>query len=108
MVKNYAVKSKLKYISLPSRETMTKLVDYMLDKDAHNSTSSLINGVAIIIDLIRHNNSDAELDHIDLYAGEEGIMEPPVSLKEMMDVLADRVGDFNNLLIHPKSVVRKL
>ncbi|CAM0137266.1 sporulation-induced protein [Umbelopsis sp. WA50703] len=90
--------------SLKSRETMTKLVDYMLDKKAHNSTSSLINGVAIIIDLIRHNNSDAELDHIDLYAGEEGIMEPPVSLKEMMEVLADRVGDFNNLLIHPKSV----
>jgi serine/threonine-protein phosphatase 6 regulatory subunit 3 len=84
---------------------MTKLVDYMLDKDASNSTSSLINGVAIIIDLIRHNNSDAELDQLAMYSAEEGVIEPPVSLKEMMQVLSDRVGDFNNLLVHPKSVV---
>lgn len=84
---------------------MKRLVNYMLDKDATNSTSSLINGVAIIIDLIRHNNSDAELDQLAMYSPEEGVTEPPVSLKEMMQVLADRVGDFNQLLIHPKSVV---
>jgi serine/threonine-protein phosphatase 6 regulatory subunit 3 len=91
---------------LHSEKKMTQLVNYMLDKDASNSTSSLINGVAIIIDLIRHNNSDTELDQIAMYSAEEGgVTEPPVSLKEMMQVLADRVGDFNNLLINPKSVV---
>ncbi|GAB5592695.1 hypothetical protein Unana1_07595 [Umbelopsis nana] len=90
--------------TLTNEKTMTKLVDYMLDKDASNSTSSLINGVAIIIDLIRHNNSDAELDQLAMYSAEEGVIEPPVSLKEMMQVLSDRVGDFNNLLVHPKSV----
>jgi SIT4 phosphatase-associated protein len=84
---------------------MTQLVNYMLDKDASNSTSSLINGVAIIIDLIRHNNSDAELDQIAMYSADEGVSEPPVTLKEMMQVLADHIGDFNNLLINPKSVV---
>ncbi|KAH8548276.1 SIT4 phosphatase-associated protein-domain-containing protein [Umbelopsis sp. PMI_123] len=91
--------------TLTSEKKMTQLVNYMLDKDASNSTSSLINGVAIIIDLIRHNNSDTELDQIAMYSAEEGgVTEPPVSLKEMMQVLADRVGDFNNLLINPKSV----
>ncbi|KAI9282474.1 SIT4 phosphatase-associated protein-domain-containing protein [Umbelopsis sp. AD052] len=90
--------------TLTSETKMTQLVNYMLDKDAANSTSSLINGVAIIIDLIRHNNSDAELDQIAMYSADEGVSEPPVTLKEMMQVLADRVGDFNNLLINPKSV----
>lgn len=41
---------------LKSRETMTRLADYMLDGTAPNATSSLINGVTIIIDFIRHNN----------------------------------------------------
>lgn len=41
---------------LISEATMTQLVEYMLDNNASNSTSTLINGVTIIIDLIRHNN----------------------------------------------------
>jgi hypothetical protein len=41
---------------LKSKEIMTRLADYMLDGTAPNATSSLINGVTIIIDFIRHNN----------------------------------------------------
>ncbi|KAM3588723.1 sporulation-induced protein [Umbelopsis sp. WA50703] len=43
-------------VELKSKEIMTRLADYMLDGSAPNATSSLINGVTIIIDFIRHNN----------------------------------------------------
>lgn len=45
---------------LKSRDIMTRLADYMLDGTAPNATSSLINGVTIIIDFIRHNNRSAQ------------------------------------------------
>lgn len=44
-------------IYLPHSEAvMRKLTNFMLDPNAPNATSTLINGVTIIIDLIRHNN----------------------------------------------------
>lgn len=39
-----------------SEKVIRKLAGYMLDNNAPNATSTLINGVTIIIDLIRHNN----------------------------------------------------
>lgn len=39
-----------------SERVIRKLADFMLDTKAPNSTSTLINGVTIVIDLIRHNN----------------------------------------------------
>lgn len=43
-------------ISYISERVIRKLADFMLDSKAPNSTSTLINGVTIVIDLIRHNN----------------------------------------------------
>lgn len=42
-------------IDLKSERVIRKLADFMLDTKAPNSTSTLINGVTIVIDLIRHN-----------------------------------------------------
>ncbi|KAG0188779.1 hypothetical protein DFQ28_004387, partial [Apophysomyces sp. BC1034] len=96
--------------NLVSERMMKKLVDFMLDPDAPNSTSTLINGVTIIIDLIRHNNSDMDndpmLNGVYSYQTNTIARHPSVSLADMLKVLADRVSDFNNLLVKPKSVVR--
>lgn len=52
--------SNLEYLNfwpiITSERVIRKLTNYMLDAKAPNSTSTLINGVTIIIDLIRHNN----------------------------------------------------
>ena len=41
---------------LKSEVIVTKLVGFMLDRTAPHSTSTLINGVTIFIELIRRNN----------------------------------------------------
>ncbi|KAI8377499.1 SIT4 phosphatase-associated protein-domain-containing protein [Radiomyces spectabilis] len=95
-------------VQLKSEKVMKTLVNYMLDARAPNSTSTLINGVTIIIDLIRHNNSDMDSDPMLNtsygYQAAQILGHPAVSLADMLHVLADRVGDFNTLLIEPKSV----
>lgn len=74
---------------------METLVKYMLDSSAPNATSTLIHGVTIIIDIIRHNNSDME---------HETIGNPPlISLVPMLAVLTNHIEDFNSLLLTPKS-----
>ncbi|KAI7866605.1 SIT4 phosphatase-associated protein-domain-containing protein [Spinellus fusiger] len=94
-------------LELKSERIMKKLVGFMLNHDAPNATSTLINGVTIIIDLIRHNNSDMDNDPM---AGNYGyqtstsLRHPTVSLADMLRVLADHVGDFNALLLNPRSV----
>ncbi|KAI8138355.1 SIT4 phosphatase-associated protein-domain-containing protein [Fennellomyces sp. T-0311] len=95
-------------IDLKSERVIRKLANFMLDAKAPNSTSTLINGVTIIIDLIRHNNSD--MDNDPMLNGAYGynanavIRHTSVSLADMLKVLADHVGDFNDLLVHPRSV----
>ncbi|KAI9007011.1 SIT4 phosphatase-associated protein-domain-containing protein [Phycomyces nitens] len=95
-------------IELKSERMMKKLVKFMLNPDAPNSTSTLINGVTIIIDLIRHNNSDMDNDPMANgnygYQANASLRHPTVSLADMLRVLADHVGEFNNLLLKPKSV----
>ncbi|RUS16783.1 SIT4 phosphatase-associated protein-domain-containing protein [Endogone sp. FLAS-F59071] len=88
---------------LKSEATMTQLVEYMLDSNASNSTSTLINGVTIIIDLIRHNNSDYEVDQL-LAMNQSPVITMPVNLGDMLRVLGKHVGDFQALLVTPKSV----
>ncbi|ORX52405.1 SAPS-domain-containing protein [Hesseltinella vesiculosa] len=94
--------------NLKSEPIVRKLAGFMLDAKAPNATSTLINGVAIIIDLIRHNNSDMEndpmLNSAYGYANNSMMRQTPVSLAELLKVLADHVVDFNNLLTHPRSV----
>ncbi|KAI7858854.1 SIT4 phosphatase-associated protein-domain-containing protein [Circinella umbellata] len=95
-------------IDLKSERVIRKLANFMLDDKAPNSTSTLINGVTIIIDLIRHNNSD--MDNDPMLNGTYGynanpmIRQASVSLADMLRVLADHVGDFNRLLLNPRSV----
>ncbi|KAI8343547.1 SIT4 phosphatase-associated protein-domain-containing protein [Chlamydoabsidia padenii] len=98
-------------IKLKSETVMRKLAGFMLDPKAPNSTSTLINGVTIIIDLIRHNNSDMEndpmLNNTYGYTGNNTIIRPTsVSLADMLKVLADYVKDFNQLLTEPRSVTK--
>ncbi|KAI8073915.1 SIT4 phosphatase-associated protein-domain-containing protein, partial [Gongronella butleri] len=95
-------------LKLKSDTVIRKLAAFMLDPDAPNATSTLINGVTIIIDLIRHNNSDMEndpmLNSAYGYASSNMVRQAPVSLADMLKVLADHVVDFNRLLTHPRSV----
>ncbi|KAI8330479.1 SIT4 phosphatase-associated protein-domain-containing protein [Chlamydoabsidia padenii] len=96
-------------IKLKSETVMRKLAGFMLDPNAPNATSTLINSVTIIIDLIRHNNSDMESDPmVNTGYGYTGNIPPvrpvSVSLADMLKVLADHVGSFNQLLIEPRSV----
>ncbi|KAF7725566.1 hypothetical protein EC973_009521 [Apophysomyces ossiformis] len=95
-------------IDLKSEEMMQRLAGFMLDEQAPNSTSTLINGVTIIIDLIRHNNSDMDnepmLNDSYGYSANQVVREASVSLADMLKVLADNVPRFNALLLKPKSV----
>ena len=75
----------------------------MLDPDAPNATSTLINGVSIIIDMIRHNNSDLENDP-GAVAVYEFSQRTSVSLAGMLQVMGDHVAEFTHLLLKPRSV----
>lgn len=81
----------------------------MLDPEAPNSTSTLINGVSIIIDIIRHNNSDLENDPAvaalyDYQSNPNLRLNDSVSLAEMLKVMGDHVPEFTHLLVKPRSV----
>ncbi|KAG0178248.1 hypothetical protein DFQ28_002532 [Apophysomyces sp. BC1034] len=95
-------------INLKSEAVMQRLASFMLDAEAPNSTSTLINGVTIIIDIIRHNNSDMDNDPMINssygYPSNQVVRETSVSLADMLKVLADNVSNFNALLLKPKSV----
>ncbi|KAG0215369.1 hypothetical protein BGX28_000109 [Mortierella sp. GBA30] len=86
---------------LKSEVIVTKLVTFMLDRTAPHSTSTLINGVTIFIELIRRNNSDYDIEPLPPNAA------PPreaVDLSDLLKVLASRIEDFKDLLVVPRSV----
>ncbi|KAF9578298.1 hypothetical protein BGW38_005981, partial [Lunasporangiospora selenospora] len=86
---------------LKSEIIVTRLVGYMLDRTAPHSTSTLINGVTIFIELIRRNNSDYDVEP--LPPGAEPQREA-VDLSDLLKVLASRIEDFKDLLLNPRSV----
>ncbi|KAL9536686.1 hypothetical protein MBANPS3_012451 [Mucor bainieri] len=93
--------------TLTSRDTMQTMVDFMLDTSAPNSVSSLINCVTIIIDIIRHNNSD--LDQETSFAVVLGYQnqiaqQSGVSLINMLSVLTENIDKFVDLLLKPNQV----
>lgn len=93
--------------TLTSRDTMQTMVDFMLDTSAPNSVSSLINCVTIIIDIIRHNNSD--LDQETSFAVVLGYQNQiaqrsGVSLISMLSVLTENIDKFVGLLLNPNRV----
>ncbi|KAJ2749927.1 sporulation-induced protein, partial [Coemansia pectinata] len=102
---------------LKSEATVTRLANYMLDREAPHATSTLINCVYIFIELIRRNYSDtttaAEDSPISPDTREESPDQsshggstprmPNVDLSDMMRVLAERTGDLVALLKDPRS-----
>ncbi|KAG9290880.1 hypothetical protein G9A89_011030 [Geosiphon pyriformis] len=80
---------------LISEKTVSQLVDYMLDTESPSSTSTLINGVSIFIQIIQKNNCDYH---------EETMQHSAIDLSDMLRVLANRIGEFKKLLENPKSV----
>ncbi|KAI9594283.1 SIT4 phosphatase-associated protein-domain-containing protein [Syncephalis fuscata] len=85
-------------ISQSSNPEQPSIVNYMLDASAPNSTSTLVNGVAIFIELIRRNYNDMEDEDED-----EAVL-PPVDLSDLIRVLSARLPEFQQLLVRPKSV----
>ncbi|CAO3674923.1 unnamed protein product [Rhizopus stolonifer] len=91
-------------IYLKSKEAMQKLAKFMLDSGP-NATSTLVNGVSIIIDIIRHNNADLETDPAvtGLYGYSSTMRPTPVSLADMLTVMSEHVPEFTQLLLKPRS-----
>ncbi|KAG0299318.1 hypothetical protein BGZ98_010144 [Dissophora globulifera] len=87
---------------LKSEVMVSQLVRFMLDRDAPFSSSTLINGVTIFIELIRRNNSDYDIEPLSPNSPEP--TREPVDLSDLLQVLASRIEDFKNLLIAPRSV----
>ncbi|KAG0279590.1 hypothetical protein BGZ95_000788 [Linnemannia exigua] len=87
---------------LKSEIIVTKLVGFMLDRTAPHSTSTLINGVTIFIELIRRNNSDYDVEPLPPNSTE--LVREAVDLSDLLKVLAARIEDFKDLLVVPRSV----
>ncbi|KAF9350175.1 hypothetical protein BGX26_011611 [Mortierella sp. AD094] len=87
---------------LKSEVIVDKLVGFMLDRNAPHSTSTLINGVTIFIELIRRNNSDYDVEPLPPNSTEH--VREAVDLSDLLKVLASRIEDFKGLLVVPRSV----
>ncbi|CAG8442666.1 6534_t:CDS:10 [Ambispora leptoticha] len=117
---------------LISEKIVSRLVDYMLDVKSSGSTSTLINGVGIFIQIIQKNNWSVThslvLEEIIFTLklillssnfsdyNEEAMLSlvqhnqhnSVVDLSEMLRVLANRIGEFKKLLESPKSVTKPI
>ncbi|KAK3821063.1 MAG: Extragenic suppressor of kinetochore protein 1 [Benniella sp.] len=87
---------------LKSEVLVSQLVGFMLQGDAPYSSSTLINGVTIFIELIRRNNSDYDVEPLAPNTTEP--VREAVDLSDLLKVLASRIEDFKELLIVPRSV----
>jgi hypothetical protein len=114
---------------LAARETVSMLVGFMLDDDMSTSvsrrTSSLVNCISVLIDLIRKDNSDFSEQQILNYfrkqltdagrretfgggtSAEQADAGPSVvQLDNVLMVVTDRLAEFQALLRNPRSSVR--
>ncbi|BFZ60654.1 sporulation-induced protein [Saitoella coloradoensis] len=91
---------------LVSEETVNKLVDYMLHPTAPNSTTCLTNGVSIVIECIRKNNSDYDqVNLVQLYENHRpATPRDPIYLGTMLAIFASKIPEFQGLLSTPKTV----
>eukprot|EP00842_Homolaphlyctis_polyrhiza_P005780 jgi/Hompol1/6202/HPOL_004872-RA len=110
-----------------SKELLSRLVGFMLDRDAPNSTSSLTNGIGIIMELIRKycrssvNAVGFEIEHAEIQQHEYQLqlqagraMNPfptpeklntlSCDMNDLLQVISGRLVDFVALLHSPKSV----
>ncbi|KAJ3094817.1 hypothetical protein HDU97_007546 [Phlyctochytrium planicorne] len=107
---------------LKGASTMGKLVAFMLDKNAKNSTSTLTNGINIIIELIRRYCSEIEQCeyqqhqyHQQLQVTRGGVAPVPsdaklcalaTDLNELLSVIGARLSEFAGLLTAPRNLVQ--
>ncbi|WBW75009.1 serine/threonine protein phosphatase PP6 regulatory subunit Ekc1 [Schizosaccharomyces osmophilus] len=90
---------------LVSRRTITTLTDYMIDSKAPYSSTSLINGVSIVIELIRKNNSDYDVTPVlqmplDTHPP---TTRDPIYLGTMLRLFAEKIPIFQQILMKPSS-----
>ncbi|CCJ28932.1 unnamed protein product, partial [Pneumocystis jirovecii] len=95
---------------LASKESMEVLIEYMLHRDAPFSSSSLVNGASIIIELIRKNNSDYDRpSFLDLSLTENSsLAKGSIYLGTMLKIFASHISDFQKILFNPKMVKDEL
>ncbi|KAJ3200174.1 hypothetical protein HDU67_002256, partial [Dinochytrium kinnereticum] len=104
---------------LKSAAIMGKLVGFMLDKNAKNSTSTLTNGINIIIELIRRYCSEIEQAeyqqhqyHTQMHMARMGAPVPSdeklcalaTDLNDLLSVIGERLGEFAALLVAPRNL----
>lgn len=90
---------------LVSRQTITTLTDYMTDSKAPHSATSLINGVSIVIELIRKNNSDYDVTPVlqmplDTHPP---TTRDPIYLGTMLRLFAEKIPVFQKILLKPST-----
>ncbi|KAI8928314.1 SIT4 phosphatase-associated protein-domain-containing protein [Entophlyctis helioformis] len=104
---------------MKSEMLLSQLVTCMLDRDAANSTSSLTNGINIIMELIRKYCSEiehAEIQHheyqVQLQSNRVGMVLPTaeklnalaVDMNDLLLVITNRIVDFASFLERPKAI----
>ncbi|KAJ3283728.1 hypothetical protein HDU76_008415, partial [Blyttiomyces sp. JEL0837] len=103
---------------LKSEVIMKKMVAFMLDRNAPNATSTLANGINIIIELIRRYCSEIEqAEYQQHQSQQEGVTstegEIPslekvyalsVDLGDLLKAVRERVKEFAGLLVNPRNL----
>jgi len=115
---------------IKEEEIFNRLIDFMFDNEAPYSTSSLINGINIIIELIRKYCSDIEQIEYQYHQyklsqenaannnarngspqieevakpSDEQLYMLATSINTILHIINGRLIDFKNLLSHPKSI----
>ncbi|KAJ3333829.1 hypothetical protein HDU76_002935 [Blyttiomyces sp. JEL0837] len=104
---------------LKSDKIMRTMVDFMLDRNAPNATSSLANGINIIIELIRRYCSEIEQAEYQQHQyqtqqvvnsrglplpTQEKIHALSTDLNDLLRVIGERVEEFADLLVHPRNL----
>ncbi|OLL23393.1 Extragenic suppressor of kinetochore protein 1 [Neolecta irregularis DAH-3] len=90
---------------LVGEKSITTLVEYMLHSVAPYSTATLTNGVSIIIELIRKNNSDYDPEPVMslLQTHKAPTLRDPIYLGTMLRIFSSRLLSFQKLLNNPKA-----
>ncbi|KAJ1923390.1 sporulation-induced protein [Tieghemiomyces parasiticus] len=88
---------------LKGEAIVSRIIDYMLDPEAPNATSSLVNGVFIFIELIRRNYCDRDIKASPANPSyPQSNMMVPADLSDLIRVVSRRLGQFKDLLLHPR------
>ncbi|KAI9358621.1 SIT4 phosphatase-associated protein-domain-containing protein [Zopfochytrium polystomum] len=104
---------------LKSADMMKKLADYMVDKESPNATSTLANGINIIIELIRRYCSEIEQAEYQQHQFQQQLISSPTGealptdqklhqlatdLNNLLQVICERVEEMAVLLENPRTM----